>query len=94
LPDSYEERVRALRTGDLLFVRNRGGKVSHVVLWVGPIGRSPDGVPLIIDSHGDDVRDSNGATIPCGVRVRPFRENSWYNHSAAHALRVFRDPKD
>ncbi|QEH38942.1 NlpC/P60 family protein [Aquisphaera giovannonii] len=91
LPDGYEDRLRTLRTGDLVFIRNRGGKISHVVIWVGPIGRSPDGVPLIIDSHGEDVRDSNGRPIPCGVQLRPFRENSWYNKSASHAVRVFRD---
>jgi hypothetical protein len=48
-------------------------------------------VPLIIDSHGEDVRDSQGQFIPCGVQLRPFRENSWYNRSASHALRVFSD---
>lgn len=91
LPASYEARREALRTGDLVFIRNRSGHISHVVLWVGPIGRSPDGVPLIIDSHGEDVRDSQGRLIPCGVQLRPFRENSWYNRSASHALRVFPD---
>lgn len=91
LPESYEERIKILRTGDLLYIRNRGGQISHVVLWIGSIGRSPDGVPLIMDSHGDGVRDSEGATIPCGIQLRPFRKDSWYNHSAAHALRVFRD---
>jgi hypothetical protein len=89
LPSSYEERLKALRTGDLVFIRNRGGEISHVVLWVGPIGRSPDGVPLVIESHGADVRDSEGRLIPCGVQLRPFREKSWYNRSASHALRVF-----
>lgn len=91
LPSGYEERIRALRTGDLLYIRNHGGKISHVVLWVGPIGRAPDGTPLILDSHGEDVRDSAGQPIPCGVQLRPFRENSWYNHSASHALRVIPD---
>lgn len=91
LPASYEERVESLRTGDLLFIRNRGGKISHVVIWVGPIGRSPDGVPLVIDSHGEDVRDSEGRLIPCGVQLRPYRKNSWYHHSASHALRIFQD---
>jgi hypothetical protein len=83
--------LKALRTGDLVFIRNRSGKISHVVIWVGPIGRAPDGVPLVIDSHGDDVRDSDGQPIPCGVQLRPFRENSWYNRSASHALRIFPD---
>ncbi|SIO32736.1 NlpC/P60 family protein [Singulisphaera sp. GP187] len=91
LPSSYEERIKMLRTGDLLFIRNRSGKISHVVLWVGPIGRSPDGGPLVLDSHGEDIRDSLGQPIPCGVQLRPFRENSWYNHSASHALRIFQD---
>jgi hypothetical protein len=78
-------------TGDLVSIRNRSGKISHVVIWVGAIGRSPDGTPLIIDSHGEDVRDSNGEAIPCGVQLRPFRENSWYNQSASHALRIFQN---
>lgn len=91
LPSSFEERLKVLRAGDLVFVRNRGGKISHVVLWVGPIGRSPDGTPLVIDSHGEDTRDSEGQLIPCGVHLRPFRENSWYNQSASHALRILHD---
>jgi hypothetical protein len=91
LPPGYEERINALRTGDLVFIKGRGGKISHVVIWVGPIGRSPDNVPLVIDSHGEDVRDSEGRPIPCGVHLRPFRKDSWYNHGASHALRVFRD---
>jgi hypothetical protein len=91
LPSSYDERLAALRTGDLLFIRSRSGTISHVVIWVGPIGRSPDGTPLVIDSHGEDVRDSQGRPIPCGVQLRPFRKNSWYNQSASHALRIFSD---
>ncbi|MDR3634022.1 MAG: NlpC/P60 family protein [Isosphaeraceae bacterium] len=94
LPESYDERIKVLRTGDLLFIKNRGGKISHVVLWIGSVGRSPDGLPLILDSHGEGVHDSDGATIPCGIQLRPFRKNSWYNHSASHALRVFRDRTD
>jgi cell wall-associated NlpC family hydrolase len=88
LPESYSERIETLRTGDLVYIRNHGGKISHVVIWVGPIGRSPDHSPLIIDSHGEDVRDSNGEPIPCGIQLRPFREKSWYNHSADHAIRI------
>jgi NlpC/P60 family len=91
LPSSYDERIEALRIGDLVFIRNGRDRISHVVIWVGPIGRSPDGVPLIIDSHGGDVRDSDGRPIPCGVQLRPFRENSWYNRSASHALRIIAD---
>ena len=91
LPASYEQRRRSLRTGDLIYIRGNSGKISHVVMWVGPIGRSPDDGPLIIDSHGEDVVDSAGVAIPCGVHLRPFRENSWYNHNASHALRVLQD---
>jgi hypothetical protein len=91
LPSSYDERRRALRTGDLVYIRNRGGRISHVVIWVGSIGRSAEGVPLVIDSHGDGVRDSEGHPIPCGVQLRPFREGSWYDRSASHALRVLTD---
>lgn len=91
LPSTYEERIKTLRTGDLLFLRSRGGKISHVVIWVGPLGRSRDGVPLLLDSHGADTRDSDGRTIPCGVHLRPFRKSSWYNLSASHALRVLHE---
>ena len=91
LPASYDERIKALRTGDLLFIRSRAGTISHVVLWVGAIGRSPDGTPLVLDSHGADTRDSAGQMIPCGVHLRPFRASSWYHQSASHALRAFPD---
>ncbi|MFO0878072.1 MAG: NlpC/P60 family protein [Gemmataceae bacterium] len=88
LPKDYSERIQALRTGDLLFIRNKKGEISHVVLWVGTIGRAPDNVPLILDSHGDSVKDADGNTIPSGIHLRPFLENSWYNHSASHAHRL------
>ena len=91
LPSSYEERLKTLRTGDLLFIRSRAGAVSHVVIWVGSIGKSPDGTPLVLDSHGADTKDSNGVLIPDGVHLRPFRKNSWYNGSASHALRLWPD---
>lgn len=90
LPAAYEERLRALEAGDLLFIRGKPeGEVTHVVLWVGPIGRSASGLPLILDSHGSDVKDDDGRPIPCGVQLRPFRERSWYNRCASHAHRVF-----
>lgn len=90
LPEAYEDRVRTLRTGDLLFIRGKpGGRVTHVVLWVGPIGRSASGAPLILDSHGGGVEDDEGRPIPCGVQLRPFRERSWYGRCASHAHRVF-----
>jgi hypothetical protein len=91
LPSSYDERTASLRTGDLVFIRKRGGTISHVVIWVGPIGRAPDGIPRVIDSHGQDVRDCDGRPIPCGVQLRPFREDSRYNRRASHALRIVAD---
>ena len=64
LPDAYKDRIAALRTGDLLYVRaSPEGKISHVVLWVGAIGKSPDGTPLIIDSHGDGRAATARASI-------------------------------
>ncbi len=91
LPKTYAERVQTLQTGDLLFIRNVHGEISHVVLWVGSIGQAPDSAPLILDSHGANVRDSQGSTIPSGVHLRPFLEQSWYSHSASHAIRILHE---
>ena len=91
LPKEYEKFESTLRTGDLLFVRSDKGQVSHVVIWVGAIGRSPDNVPLIIDSTGDGHRDSNGVDIPDGVHLRPFVEKSWYFRNADHVVRIIPD---
>ena len=88
LPDTDDGLVNTLRTGDLLFIRNRGGELAHVVLWVGPIGRSPDGKPLILDSHGQGVKDARGQAIPAGIHLRPVSETSWYFKSASHAHRL------
>jgi hypothetical protein len=93
LPDSYSERMQTLQTGDLVFIRGQDEQISHVVIWVGALGRSSDGVPLIIDSHGEGVVDSEKQHIPDGVQIRPFREKSWYNRNADHALRVFHESK-
>lgn len=91
-PGTYAGLVKALKTGDLLYVKGRpDGVVTHVVIWVGAVGRSPDGVPLVLDSHGADTKDANGALIPAGVYLRPFRPNSWYYRSASHAHRLIRD---
>lgn len=90
LPADYAARQETLRTGDLVYIRGRdGGPITHVVLWVGAVGRSASGVPLVLDSHGGDVKDDDGQPIPCGVHLRPFRERSWYNRCASHAHRVF-----
>jgi cell wall-associated NlpC family hydrolase len=91
LPESYKGRIQTLKSGDLVFIRNNEDKISHVVIWVGSIGQSEEKVPLILDSHGGEVRDDQGKQIPCGVQLRPFREKSWYNKDASHAIRVFND---
>ncbi|OAI39890.1 hypothetical protein AYO40_05305 [Planctomycetaceae bacterium SCGC AG-212-D15] len=92
LPRTCEETVKILRTGDLLFIKgSEKGEVTHVVLWVGPIGEAPDKVPLILDSHGQGLKDDKDQPVPAGVHLRPFRDKSWYFRSASHALRVFRD---
>lgn len=90
VPKSFEERRKILQTGDLLYIRGReDGPVTHVITWVGSIGRSPSGVPLVIDSHGGDVRDDEHRLIPCGIHLRPYREDSWYNKCLSHAHRIF-----
>lgn len=90
-PESYENLSAAFKTGDLLFIKNRVGEVSHVVIWVGKIGVSRDAVPLIIDSTSEGTKDSEGNIIPDGVQLRPVRPGSWYAKSLSHALRVIAD---
>lgn len=92
LPRSYEDFPNELQTGDLLFVKSTKGNVSHVVLWVGAIGESPDGLPLVLDSTGTGAKDSNGVTIPDGVHLRPFKRSVWYFTQASHVLRII--PED
>ncbi len=93
LPTDYQARQEVLRTGDLLYILGReGGHVTHVVMWVGSIGRSPSGVPLILDSHGGGEVDDEVRAIPCGIHLRPFRQGSWYDRCASHAHRVFGHP--
>jgi hypothetical protein len=92
LPSSYAEMKKTLQTGDLLYIKGSpGGHITHVVLWVGAIGQSPDGAPLILDSHGQGVKDASGVNIPAGIHLRPFHEHSWYHKCASHALRVLHD---
>lgn len=91
LPKSYEDFPKVLQTGDLLFVKSNKGNVSHVVLWVGKIGDSPDGTPLVLDSTGTGAKDSNGVTIPNGVHLRAFKRSVWYFTHASHVLRIIPD---
>ncbi|MFN0079579.1 MAG: hypothetical protein ACKVY0_24205 [Prosthecobacter sp.] len=93
LPASYEDFEKTLLTSDLLFVKSNKGEVSHVVLWVGKIGKSPDGLPLILDSTGTGAKDSNGNEIPNGVHLRPFKRGFWYASKASHALRIIPEGK-
>lgn len=91
LPDNHADYSGVLRTGDLLFVKNRSGRISHVVLWVGAIGRSPEGLPLVLDSTGSGATDSRGVEIPDGIQLRPFKPTTWYFTQASHALRLLPD---
>lgn len=93
LPKSYEDFPKELQTGDLLFVKSNKGNVSHVVLWVGKIGESPDGMPLILDSTGSGAKDANGVTIPDGVQLRAFKRSVWYFTQASHVLRIIPEDK-
>lgn len=97
-PVAYQTLLSTLKTGDLLYIRGQSSKpvgedITHVIMWVGGVGRSPDGAPLIIDSHDNTppVYDSNGALIPAGVQLRPFLEGSWYHRAFDHAHRLVKD---
>jgi len=84
----YDALVESLRPGDLLYIANKSrSHVTHVIMWVGECGSSPDGTPLIIDSTGGRIKDSSGHAIPCGIHLRPFRKGSWYHASFDHAHR-------
>ncbi|HRE41890.1 MAG TPA: NlpC/P60 family protein [Ignavibacteria bacterium] len=92
-PASYEDFVTTFKPGDLLFIKAANNKpVSHVIVWLGYMGvnadGSPSGTPLIMDSHGAEVKDSNGNEIPCGIHIRPFEKTSWYYNKFSHALRI------
>ncbi|MBU6454023.1 MAG: C40 family peptidase [Cyanobacteria bacterium REEB67] len=85
---NYQELTKKLKTGDLLYIKNKSGEISHVIMWLGPIGQSPDGTPLIMDCTGSSHHDCNGTTIPSGVHIRPFDKDSWYFKSFSHAHRI------
>jgi len=84
----YDDLTTLLAPADLLYVRNRKGAVSHVVMWLGPLGQSPTATPLILDCSQTPHRDAGGVTIPIGVRLRPFREDGWYWRQFSHAHRL------
>jgi hypothetical protein len=91
-PGNYRDLVKTLETGDLLYIKRSANdlpsNISHVIMWLGPVGSSPDGSPLIIDCHDQDVLDMNGMKIPHGVQIRPFSEDSWYFKAFDHAHRI------
>jgi cell wall-associated NlpC family hydrolase len=92
LPKNHADFEKELLTGDLLYVKNSKGTLSHVVLWVGKIGKSPDGTPLILDSTGGGNYDANNNEIPDGIQLRAFTARSWYFKQASHVLRII--PED
>jgi len=94
LPADHADYEKTLMTGDLLFIKSSRGNISHVVLWVGKIGQSPEGVPLILDSTGTGLKDGKGQPIPDGVYLRPFRTSTWYFRQASHALRIIPDGQE
>jgi hypothetical protein len=87
-PKSYDDFALILQPADLLYIRNKSGKLAHVVMWLGVVGEGPDKTPLVIDSTGEGHRDSNGKFIPSGIQIRPFGPKSWYFHDFAHAHRI------
>ncbi len=92
-PDQwYDELVRTLKPGDLLYIRTSDmSKVSHVIMWLGECAEGPDATPLVMDSHGAGVKDASGVAIPCGIHIRPFNKGSWYHKSFDHAHRLIAD---
>jgi len=85
----YDSLVSKLIAGDLLYIKHKNdNKVSHVIMWLGNHGRSPDGTPLVIDCTGPDHTDCNGKPIPIGVQIRPFTKDGWYYNSFSHANRI------
>lgn len=91
LPKDYDAFPKLLRTGDILCIKNNAGEISHAVLWVGDMGKSPDRQPLILDSTGDSGIDANGTQIPDGIYLRAFRPTGFYFKQASHAIRVIPD---
>jgi len=90
--EGYDDLITRLKAGDLLFIRHKTDEVvSHVIMWVGEYGKSPDGTPLVIDCTGPDHKDSNGNAIPLGVQLRPFTKDSWYYMRFSHAHRIVGD---
>src|SRR5580658_1129956 len=84
----YSTLVKKLQPADLLYIRNDRGRIAHVILWLGVVGVSPNGVPLVLDATGGNHEDANGVKVPIGVHIRPFSANSWFAGDFAHAHRI------
>jgi hypothetical protein len=91
LPKDYDAFPKLLRTGDILCIKNKDVDITHVVLWVGDMGKSPKDEPLVLDSTGDSGIDANGNPIPDGIYLRAFRPTGFYFKQASHATRVIPD---
>ena len=91
LPTDYAAFPKLLRTGDILCMKNKDGDITHAVLWVGDMGKSPKDEPLVLDSTGDSGIDANGTQIPDGIYLRAFRTTGFYFKQASHAIRVIPD---
>ena len=58
---TYASAERQPAPADPVFIRNRSGQVGHVVIWLGSVGQSPDGDPLVLDCTQSLHRDAGGA---------------------------------
>ncbi len=89
----FNSLVAQFQPGDLLYIcKENSTTVSHVITWIGQVNGTGD--YLVIDSHGENVTDSEGRMIPSGVQLRPFSDspgnNTWYYTSFSHANRIVR----
>ncbi len=86
---SFDSMVRKLKPADLLFIKHTNDEViSHVIVWLGEYGVSPNQTPLVIDCTGPNHVDSNNNAIPNGVQIRPFTATGWYFKRLDHANRI------
>ena len=112
--DKYATLCSKLQTGDLLYIAGdpklskadiqkdlKQQKLTHVIMWLGDVGFSEKGTPLISDSHGYELYDEKNQKIPTGIQVRPFNDatvspttrtnvssQSWYFDHFVWALRI------
>jgi cell wall-associated NlpC family hydrolase len=94
---SYQELVKHLEPGDIIYIDGAPSTPTHAITWLGDFGVDTNnaGVPLVIDSTGDNPPhiDSNNHAIIGGVQIRPFAapnapDNNWYASHSDHVLRI------